>query len=154
MRLPIHRHASPIARVALAVAIAIVATLLLIAWPPAAHADDADARASESPYFHVKSDDPSLDAFPLKGTAVDVRIAGVIADVTVTQTYRNEGQRAIEAKYIFPGSTRAAVHAMTVRIGERLVSAQVREKQRARLEFDTARREGGSSWTTSASPTR
>lgn len=142
MRLPIHRHASPIARVALAVAIAIVATLLLIAWPPAAHADDADARASESPYFHVKSDDPSLDAFPLKGTAVDVRIAGVIADVTVTQTYRNEGQRAIEAKYIFPGSTRAAVHAMTVRIGERLVSAQIREKQRARLEFDTARREG------------
>ena len=129
-------------RVALAIAIAIVATLLLIAWPPAAHADDAEARAAESPYFHVKSDDPSLDALPLKGTVVDVRIAGVIADVTVTQTYRNEGRRPIEAKYVFPGSTRAAVHAMTVRIGERVVTAQIREKQRARLEFDAAKREG------------
>jgi Ca-activated chloride channel family protein len=142
MRLPIHRPASPVVRVAIAVAIAIVATLLLVAWPPAAHADDAEARTAESPYFHVKSDDPSLDALPLKGTAVEVRIAGVIADVTVTQTYRNEGQRAIEAKYVFPGSTRAAVHAMTVRIGERVVSAQIREKQRARLEYEGAKREG------------
>ena len=84
MRLPDHRFAplSGVGRVVLAIAIAIVATLLLIAWPPAAHADDAEARPAESPYFHVKSDDPALDALPLKGTAVDVRIAGVIADVT------------------------------------------------------------------------
>ncbi len=43
---------------------------------------------------------------------MDVKISGVIADVTVTQTYRNEGQRAIEARYVFPGSTRAAVGAL------------------------------------------
>ncbi len=61
---------------------------------------------TESPYFFVKSDDPSVDRLPLKGTEVSVRhSSGVIADVTVTQTYRNEGQRAIEAKYVFPGST-------------------------------------------------
>ena len=49
---------------------------------------------TESPYFSVKSDDPALDRLPLKSTQVDVRISGVIADVTVTQHYRNEGQRA------------------------------------------------------------
>ena len=48
----------------------------------------------------------------------------------------------IEARYIFPGSTRAAVHAMTVHLGERVITAQIREKQRARREYDTARREG------------
>ena len=61
---------------------------------------------AESPYFHVNSDDPGVDALPLKATQVDVRIAGVIAAVTVTQHYRNEGQRPIEARYVFPGSTR------------------------------------------------
>jgi Ca-activated chloride channel family protein len=130
-----------IGRVLACIVLSILAALALVWWSPA-HAGDTDARTPESPYFHVKSDDPTLDALPLKGTQVDVKIAGVIADVVVTQHYRNEGQRPIEAKYIFPGSTRAAVHAMNVRLGERVITAQIREKQRARLEYDSAKREG------------
>src|SRR5262245_7110660 len=122
-----------IGRVLACIALALFAALALVCWTPA-HAEDTDARTPESPYFHVKSDDPTLDALPLKATQVEVRIAGVIAAVTVTQHYRNEGQRPIEARYIFPGSTQAAVHAMTVRLGDRQIVAQIREKQRARLE--------------------
>jgi Ca-activated chloride channel family protein len=139
---PAHRPAPlSLARVLACIAVSLLAALALVAWAPA-HADDAERRAAESPYFYVKSDDPTLDALPLKGTQVDVKIAGVIAEVVVTQHYRNEGQRPIEAQYVFPGSTRAAVHAMNVRLGDRLISAQIREKQRARLEYDAARREG------------
>jgi len=36
----------------------------------------------------------------------------VIADVQVTQVYENEGKRPLEAIYIFPASTRAAVYGM------------------------------------------
>ncbi len=110
----------------------------------AAHAQgDAQPRLkTESPYFFVKSDDPSVDQLPLKGTEVDVRISGVIADVTVTQHYRNEGQRAIEAKYVFPGSTKAAVNGLNVRLADRLITAQIREKQQARIEYDSAKKEG------------
>jgi Ca-activated chloride channel family protein len=109
------------------------------------HAQEAPAGErlkTESPYFFVKSDDPSVDRLPLKSTEVSVKISGVIADVTVTQTYRNEGRRAIEAKYVFPGSTRAAVSGMNVRLADRLVTAQIREKQQAQIEYDTARKEG------------
>jgi len=109
------------------------------------HAQEAPAGArlkTESPYFFVKSDDPSVDRLPLKGTEVAVKISGVIADVTVTQTYRNEGQRAIEAKYVFPGSTKAAVSGLNVRLADRLITAQIREKQQARIEYDTAKKEG------------
>ena len=51
------------------------------------HAQEAAAPRlkTESPYFFVKSDDPSIDRLPLKGTEVSVKISGVIADVTVTQ---------------------------------------------------------------------
>lgn len=135
------RPRSQVGRVIVAAAAAVFAALLLVAWAPA-WADDADAAPAEGPYFHVASDDPTLDRLPLKGTQVEARIVGPIADVTVTQRYRNEGTRAIEARYVFPGSTQAAVHAMRVRLGDRVLDATIREKQRARLEYEAAKKEG------------
>ena len=116
--------------------------LALVAQSAQAQDRDAPRLKTESPYFFVKSDDPAVDQLPLKSTQVDVRISGVIADVTVTQHYRNEGQRVIEAKYVFPGSTKAAVHGMNVRLADRLITAKIREKQQARIEYDTAKKEG------------
>jgi Ca-activated chloride channel homolog len=122
--------------------VAAAAFVALVTQPVAAQDRDAPRLKTESPYFFVKSDDPSVDPLPLRSTQVDVRISGVIADVTVTQRYKNEGTRAIEAKYVFPGSTQAAVHGMNVRLGDRLVTATIREKQQARIEYNTARNEG------------
>lgn len=116
--------------------------VLLVARPVNAQETPGPRLKTESPYFFVKSDDPGTDRLPLKGTEVDVKISGVIADVTVTQTYRNEGQRALEARYVFPGSTKAAVGGLNVRLGDRLITAQIREKEQARIEYDTARKEG------------
>lgn len=131
-------------RVVVCTLLAVWAFLLTVAWSPA-QADDAQALPAEGPYFQVASDDPTLDRLPLKATKVDVRVAGVIADVTVTQHYRNEGRRPIEARYVFPGSTRAAVHAMQVKLGDRVLHAQIDEKQRARIRHETAKREGRTS---------
>ena len=132
---------SGLGRVVLGVLVAVLATAALLAWTPA-NADDSQARKAESPYFQVSGSDGSVDRLPLKSTRVDVRIVGVIADVTVTQNYRNEGQRALEARYVFPGSTASAVYAMNVRLGERLLTAKIREKQQARIEYETAKQEG------------
>ncbi len=124
------------------IAVASGAAASLIATAPARAQDAAPLQKVESPYFQVKSDDPSLDRLPLKSTQVDVKVTGVIADVTVTQHYRNEGQRAIEASYVFPGSTRAAVYAMHVRLGDRLITAKIREKQQAKIAYEQAKSEG------------
>lgn len=97
---------------------------------------------TESPYFFVRGGAPGVDRLPLKSTEVEVQVTGVIAAVRVVQHYRNEGSQAIEADYVFPGSTRAAVGGMQVRLGERLVTAQIREKQQARIEYAAARQEG------------
>ncbi|MFH0777523.1 MAG: VIT domain-containing protein [Candidatus Eisenbacteria bacterium] len=95
-----------------------------------------------SPYFLVRSDDPDLDQLPLKSTSAEVSIAGVIADVRVTQTYRNEGATTLEAIYAFPASTRAAVYGMKMTIGLRTIAAEIRERERARQEYEEAREEG------------
>jgi Ca-activated chloride channel homolog len=97
-----------------------------------------------SPYFFVKSDDPTIDQLPLKSTSAEVNITGVIADVTVTQIYKNEGKRPIEAIYIFPASTRAAVYGMKMTIGERTITAKIKKKDEALQEYEQAKKEGKS----------
>ncbi|MFC1733746.1 VIT domain-containing protein [candidate division KSB1 bacterium] len=95
-----------------------------------------------SPYFMVLSDDPSEDHLPLKMTSAEVNIVGVIADVIVTQEYKNEGKNPIEAIYTFPASTNAAVYAMEMTIGDRKIIAQIKERVQARKEYEKAKEEG------------
>ena len=95
-----------------------------------------------APYFLVKGEQQGVDQLPLKSTDVQANIAGVIADVKVTQVYRNTGQVPLEARYIFPGSTGAAVYGMTMHIGERTIFAEIREKGQARKEYDAAKQAG------------
>jgi len=97
-----------------------------------------------SPYFFVENGDPEVDSLPLKETKVSVDINGVIAGVTVTQTYTNDGKRPINARYVFPASTRASVHGMTMTVGERVVRARIKERGEAKKEFDQAKAEGKS----------
>lgn len=95
-----------------------------------------------SPYFLVKSKNSKVDQMPLKETSVDVNVAGVIADVTVKQVYKNEGKNTLEAIYVFPGSTQAAVYAMTMTIGERKLIAKIEEKGKARKQYEAAKAQG------------
>jgi Ca-activated chloride channel family protein len=115
--------------------------LLLVPTLTAGRTGDEPPAKTLAPYFFVQGD-PSVDHLPLKFTDVDVHIAGVIADVKVVQTYKNEGSRPIEARYVFPGSTRAAIHAMQMRVGNRLIAAKIREKTQARGEYEAAKQEG------------
>ncbi len=125
------------------VAFAALTALALLSAPARASIDAARERTL-SPYFVVERAEAGVDALPLKSTAVEVRIAGVIADVKVRQRYRNEGERPLEARYVFPASTRAAVNALTMKIGDRVVQAEIREKQAARRDYEGAKREGKS----------
>jgi Ca-activated chloride channel homolog len=97
-----------------------------------------------SPYFYIQSDDPENDLLPLKSTRAEVNIAGVIADVTVTQVYKNEGKNPIEAIYVFPASTQAAVYSLVMTIGERVIVARIEERDKARQQYEEAKNNGQS----------
>ena len=96
-----------------------------------------------APYFVVQGD-PKIDQLPVKDTRVNIAVSGVIADVQVLQTYRNEGSRPINASYVFPASTRAAVYSMRMKIGDQVIVAKIKEKQAAKQEFDEAKKQGKS----------
>jgi len=103
-----------------------------------------DFEKTLSPYFFVNGGPSEVDAFPLKSTHVAANVSGMIADVTVTQVYENLGAVPIHGRYVFPGSTRAAIHGMRIRIGDKSVVARIKERQQAAKEFEEAKAAGKS----------
>ncbi len=116
--------------------------LMAFSWSQAFGRDFEGEEKTLSPYFFIPSDDPTTDRLPLKATSASVQISGVIADVLVTQVYKNEGKKPLEAIYIFPASTRAAVYGMKMTIGKRIIEAQIKKREDARKEYEQAREDG------------
>jgi Ca-activated chloride channel homolog len=125
------------------IVIALIAGTWFVPADIAAQEERPPADKTLSPYFFVDGD-PAVDRLPLKETRVNVAVSGVIADVTVRQVYENRGTRPIHARYIFPASTRAAVSGMTMTVGDVRIVAKIKEREKAKAEFETAKREGKS----------
>lgn len=114
--------------------------------------EDADAAEEDeeeilAPYFIVQGageDGSSVEHFPLKSTDVTTNINGMIAETYVTQVYVNEGDTPINANYVFPTSSTVSVHGMTMVIGNERITAQIKEKEEAKVEYEEAKSEGKS----------
>jgi len=119
------------------------AAAAMIATAAAQESEPPRADKTLSPYFFVNGD-PAVDPLPLKDTRVDISVSGVIADVTVVQAYSNEGTRPINATYMFPASTRAALYSMRMKIGNQIIVARIKEREAAKQEFDEAKKQGKS----------
>ncbi len=149
----------------------ILAVLLFAASCPIVYAAEQDSAAADSgskensdnaeegetegetdedrllaPYFIINSDEgeSSVEHFPLKSTDVVTNINGMIAETYVTQTYANEGNVPVNASYVFPTSSGVVVHGMRMVIGNEMITAQIREKEEAKVEYEEAKSEGKS----------
>ncbi len=120
----------------------IIITLALGLWAAKGRTAEDASDTTLAPYFQIQSENARGDALPLKSTNVEVSIAGVIADVTVTQVYGNAGSDPLEAIYIFPASTRSAVHGLEMVIGERRIEAVVQERNKAAATYQAAKDDG------------
>jgi len=112
---------------------------LLLFWGTVFAQSEDSSDKTLAPYFFIPGGDGGVDRLPLKSTRAAVSIAGVIADVKVTQVYRNTGKSPVEATYIFPASTRAAVSGLKMTIGSRTIEAEIRTRDQARQEYEQAR---------------
>jgi Ca-activated chloride channel family protein len=72
----------------------------------------------------------------------EIAVSGDVANVKLTQTFTNPYDRPLNARYLFPLNRRAAVHAMTMRIGTEVISAELREREQARQTFEEAKAAG------------
>ncbi len=81
-------------------------------------------------------------AFPLTRTEVEGEVAGDVVSVHVTERFRNTFSQRIEAVYTFPLPENAAVDAMEMHVGRRVVRAVIERRDTARQRYQDARAQG------------
>ncbi len=92
--------------------------------------------------FLVKGSGGGYTEAPRIETAVDVSVSGVAARVSLRQRFGNESAEWIEGIYAFPLPDDAAVDRLTIRVGERLVVGQIRERGEAKKVYRQAKVSG------------
>lgn len=128
----------------------LLAFILFAAYCPKVYAAEEDSEEEEkilAPYFIIldSENNPStVDHFPLKATNVVANVNGMIAEIYVTQTYSNESETPINARYVFPTSSDVSVHGMKMTIGDEVITAQIKEKEEAEEVYEEAKEEGKS----------
>ena len=80
--------------------------------------------------------------FPLKHTEVTVEISGYIARTVVEQQYENPFPEVIEAVYVFPLPSLAAVNDFVMEIGSRKIVGLIRPREEAERIYAEARARG------------
>lgn len=75
-------------------------------------------------------------------TDVNMQVSGMVARVKVNQQFRNEGAEWAEGIYVFPLPENAAVDRMRLRIGERVIEGQIKERKQAKKIYQQAKRAG------------
>ena len=79
---------------------------------------------------------------PLVATDVRVEVAGIVAHTRVTQRFVNPGADWREGVYVFPLPETSAVDHLQMRIGERRIQGEIRERAQARRDYDSAKAQG------------
>ena len=102
--------------------------------------------------FNSRAQSPKLELFDSGGAPVapaiilksdaNMTLTGLINHVVVKQTYQNDNPFAVNARYVFPLPDESAVHAMTMRIGERVIKGQIDKKVEAEKKYQAAKKAG------------
>jgi Ca-activated chloride channel family protein len=69
---------------------------------------------------------------PLKGVECDFSVVSGIAEVSMTQIFRQENEKPLDCEYLFPLPADASVYFCEADINGRTIRAQVRERREAR----------------------
>ncbi|MEM9682192.1 MAG: marine proteobacterial sortase target protein [Pseudomonadota bacterium] len=101
------------------------------------------AERSEGGFFLKKRGGTiASEPAPALTATADIRISGVVARVTVAQSFRNPHGDWLEGVYVFPLSRKGAVDRMVMRIGDRVVEGRIEERRAAKRQYEAAKRSG------------
>jgi Ca-activated chloride channel family protein len=100
------------------------------------------ASVKQGTLFYRAAHDGQYYPAPLLDTDVDMRVSGYINRAHLTQTFTNGSDEWMEGIYVFPLPENAAVDHMRLRIGERVIEGQIKEKLEAKKIYEQAKHEG------------
>lgn len=83
-----------------------------------------------------------LSSAILLSTDIKVAVAGSSSRTIVSQRFINTGETWAEGVYVFPIGKNAAVDTLKLRIGDRFIQGQIKEKLEAKVIYEEAKAEG------------
>lgn len=83
------------------------------------------------PVLHVARDLPRT-VLPLKSVSYQFVVRGGLADVQMTQVYRQENAQPLDCEYLFPLPADAAVYRCEALVNGRVIRARIEEREAAR----------------------
>ncbi|MDF7825793.1 VIT domain-containing protein [Pontiellaceae bacterium B12227] len=92
--------------------------------------------------FSVGSTNEPVVALPLKKTDVRMDVTSGIVRTEVVQRFQNDLDRPLEAIYIFPLPSEAAVEDFEIRLKDRIIRSSVKERAAAKATYEKAKAEG------------
>ena len=78
----------------------------------------------------------------LLNSSASFEINGLIANVTLTQSFINQSDHKVNGIYAFPLPDRAAVNHLHIQIGDRIIKGKIMEKAQAKKVFEQAMQSG------------
>lgn len=128
--------------IGLATSIALAGVVLLLAHDAQA-ADLVPMKPKEVQQgtLLLKSEGSTL-AVPAVATEAEIKVSGIVARAVVKQTYRNPYDAWFEGVYVFPLPENAAVDHMRMKVGQRIIEGDIKERQAARAQYEQAKSSG------------
>ncbi len=115
---------------------------MVAVWASASKADPS--AGSELVFKTITESDATAKSIPAMALSskISTVITGHIVRTIVLQRFKNPSKHWVEGVYYFPLPDGAAVDAMTLKVGERLIKSEIKEKAEAQKTFNKAAAEG------------
>jgi Ca-activated chloride channel family protein len=129
----------------LGIAMGLVLTLAAAALPaPLQEEQPAESPrlATSGRFLMRRASGEAWTMAPNLATEASFRVAGVVARATVRQRFQNATDGWVEGVYVFPLPENAAVDHLLMKVGEREIEGQIREREQAKAEYQQAKSEG------------
>ncbi len=92
--------------------------------------------------FNPEKSGGQFSLAPTLSTNVQMDIAGVVAKVEVSQAFSNTTSDWQHGTYVFPLPHDSAINAFSMKVGERLIEGEIKEKQQAKKIYNQAKKAG------------
>ncbi|HZR69331.1 MAG TPA: marine proteobacterial sortase target protein [Burkholderiales bacterium] len=126
----------------IAVSVAVSGAMLLAARDARAQEPSVDPSDAKSGTLLLRDRAGATLTAPLLATDVRIRVSGMVARAEVRQTFSNPCGEWLEGVYVFPLPENAAVDHLRMRLGERALEGEIRDRGEAQRVYTSARAAG------------
>jgi len=88
--------------------------------------------------FAFRTVEGDLELAPVLASEAEYQVNGILARARITQHFMNPYDEWQEGIYVFPLPETAAVDTLVMRIGDRVIEGQIKQRKQARLDYEEA----------------